>query len=148
MRKIILITSAALFYFGTAIETQAEVISCVNGKYANGEACERCGDNCNWSFDTTSGKLSVSGSGKMYDYNGYWDSENNVYFSDTPWNSFSGHIKSVDVQGVSNIGKRAFWGTSGALRTATIADSVTSIGQGAFYNANLAGITLPETLEK
>ncbi len=143
-------TLTIFFTIATTAKSWAEVISCVNGKYADGTACEKCGDNCNWSFDTVSGKLSVTGSGKMYDYSGTWDSDNQKYTSNTPWADYmlNHKINSVDVQSVENIGKHAFYGSGGSLKQANIGDSVKSIGQKAFYSANIKEITLPESLEE
>ena len=141
-------TLALLFTLITTAESQAEVINCVNGKYADGTACEKCGDNCNWSFDTMSGKLSVTGSGKMYDYSGTW--VDHKWVTNNPWANMSimSKIKSVDVQGVENIGSSAFSGSGLSLKQANIGDSVKSIGQGAFYWADIKEITLPESLEE
>ena len=139
---------ALLFTIAIIAESQAEVISCVNGKYADGTACEKCGDNCNWSFDLESGKLSVTGSGKMYDYNGKWVDD--TFVTNNPWANMSmmSKIKSVDVLGVENIGNHAFSGSGGHLTQANIGDSVKSIGQAAFYMAKIKEITLPESLEE
>ena len=136
---------------GIITESRAEEISCVNGKYADGTACEKCGDNCNWSFDLESGKLSVTGSGKMYNnYSGSWDSDNKKYISNTPWADYmvNHKIKSVDMQGVENISTYAFSGSNGSLKQANIGDSVKSIGGAAFYGASIKEITLPESLEE
>ena len=145
LHNSIVVSCSLMFCF--SVRTEASIISCINGTDADGKACESCGENCNWTFDTESGKLNISGSGKMNDYSGYWDEENKVYVSDTPWSEYKRKIKSVDVQGVSNIGNRAFFGSNGSLESCNIADTVTDIGKGAFYSANLKNIVLPESLE-
>ena len=150
LRLVKVLGLVAVLSVGIISESQAEVISCVNGKYADGTVCEKCGDNCNWSFDLESGKLSVTGSGKMYGYSGTWDSDNQKYISNTPWADYmlNHKIKSVDVQGVENIGSSAFYGSNGSLKQANIGDSVKSINGGAFYAAGIKEITLPESLEE
>ncbi|MBQ7580977.1 MAG: leucine-rich repeat domain-containing protein, partial [Clostridia bacterium] len=88
-------------------------------------ATGQCGDNVFWSFNSSTGTLTISGTGKMYDYN--WNG--------SPFYENSS-IKSVTIQsGVTSIGKDAFsWCSS--LTSITIPDSVTNIGDSAFSGCN------------
>ncbi len=86
------------------------------------------GSNLTWSLDSD-GVLTISGSGAMEDFaNG----------ASMPWYSKRANIKTVVIEsGVTNIGKNAFTGFT-AIATATISDTVTSIGDKAFSNSSLA----------
>ncbi len=86
------------------------------------------GSNLTWSLDSD-GVLTISGSGAMEDFaNG----------ASMPWYSKRANIKTVVIEsGVTNIGKNAFTGFT-AIVTATISDTVTSIGDKAFSNSSLA----------
>ena len=85
----------------------------------------KCGDNLTYSLDTSTGVLTISGTGKMNDYSsgpyGHSPFDNNSY------------IKSIIIEnGVTSIGRYAFSGCK-SLTSITIPDSVTSIGSMAFY---------------
>ena len=78
---------------------------------------------CTWSFDEETNTLTISGNGKMGDYN--WS-------SDMPWYDFDYDIKNVVIEnGVTSIGRGAFSGCRN-LTGVTIPDSVTNIGEEAF----------------
>ena len=82
-----------------------------------------CGDNITWVLDTN-GTLTISGSGKMYDY----DEDNPTPFL----GAYYPYIKKIIVQGkVTHIGNSAFESCQDAV-TVTLPDSVTSIGYRAF----------------
>ncbi|MBQ3904871.1 MAG: leucine-rich repeat domain-containing protein [Eubacterium sp.] len=86
----------------------------------------KCGDNVNYTFNAATGRLVITGTGKMYDYE---------VFGDSPFEN-NKDIKIVDVSsGVTSIGDRAFPGCTGietlALSEAT---SLTEIGELAFAN--------------
>ena len=54
-----------------------------------------CGDNLNWSLDTETGLLKITGEGDM---------------SSNPWSSYKHLIKSVEIgNGVTSIGEDAFY---------------------------------------
>ena len=130
-------------------ESRAEVINCVNGKYADGTDCEKCGDNCNWSFDTESGKLNISGSGKMYNYSFSTDSETNAQYTTAPWKAYKEEIKSVKVDGLSTIGSYAFCNSGGKLTAVEMGNTVTDINEGAFaWNGSISTIKLSDSLKK
>ena len=99
----------------------------------------KCGDNVTYSLDTSTGLLTISGTGDMYDYGGS---------SYSPFkNYYSSSIKSVIIKnGVTSIGNGAFYDCT-SLISITIPDSVTSIGEYAFCNCtSLTSITIPNSV--
>ncbi|MGN0529233.1 MAG: leucine-rich repeat protein [Eubacterium sp.] len=90
---------------------------------ANYIAIGSCGENVNYEFNRLTGKLIISGSGEMYDYDTSSDTSGN--FNPTPF-YHNDSIKSVDVK-----------------------EGVTSIGDAAFYCCeNITDITTPKSLKR
>lgn len=66
---------------------------------ASAEINYSCGSHATWWLDTKTGELTVSGTGKMYDY------EN----STAPWSTYSSYIQSVEiVEGITYLGSNSF----------------------------------------
>ncbi len=122
----------------------------------------KCGDNLTWSFDSSNGTLTISGSGKMTDYG---DSKSSVG-EQAPWVSKMEEVKKIVIKdGVTSIGNNAFLrvdiyeGSASAgvsatllptvLESVTIPNSVTSVGDYAFcgctkltsVSGDLSGVT-------
>ena len=95
-----------------------------------------CGKNLTWDF--TDGVLTISGTGKMNDYE---------YIGDAPWYSSRSSITSVIINdGVTSIGDGAFADCS-SLTSIEIPNNVISIGGSAFYGCkNLTSITIPNSV--
>ena len=97
-----------------------------------------CGENANWSLDTETGVLEITGTGAMTDYGSS---------SYLPWNNYSDSITSVTVgDGITSIGILAFSGCS-AIISIEIPNSVTAIGISAFKGcSSLASIEIPNSV--
>lgn len=93
-----------------------------------------CGENATWNLDTDSGRLTISGTGPMYDYEG---------LGEQPWIHISDSIRSVVVEsGVTSIGNAAFSDCE-KLKSAVIESSVTRIGDNAFTSCfSLSDVTI------
>ena len=96
----------------------------------------RCGNNITWSLDS-SGNLSLTGTGAMYDYS----------YSGSPWYARRGDIVRINVgNGITSVGDYAFNNCSN-LTSATIGSGVITIKEDAFRECgNLASIYLPASL--
>lgn len=105
-----------------------------------------CGQSATWSFDRTTGTLSISGTGKMNNYQGVEmvDLRTQIKSGPAPWNSFASEIKTVVIAaGITSIGSYAFKGCN--LTTISIPDSVSYIGLCAFEGCdNLKHVTIPD----
>ena len=89
---------------------------------------------CEWSFDESTGTLTISGSGAMADYL-------------KPWMNLD--VKNIVIEnGVTVIGKNTFEDCS-YLETVTIADSVTSIGDNAFAGCeSMTEAVIPDSVKE
>ena len=96
-----------------------------------------CGDNLTYTYDYSTGKLNISGTGPMYDRDasyssGFWADATEVIMS----------------SGITYIGARAFKNTD-KLKSITIPDTVTGIGEDAFEACySLETVKLPSELKE
>lgn len=99
-----------------------------------------CGEDITWSLDTSTGALTIIGTGEM-EYSSY-------YYSDLPFYEYCDIITSVTIgEGVTSIGEYAFVQCE-KLTAITIPESVTVIEGSAFeYCTSLTEIDLPDGLE-
>lgn len=142
-----------------------ELPSFFNFKVWAAETSGTCGDNVTWSFDESTGELTVSGTGDMTNY-GF---DNNGSQIESPWNDLKSVITSVIVsEGVTSIGDGAFKGCSsivnveipgtvkhigmhafwdcGTFENVTLGYGIESIGVQAFSSSKFAEITLPDSI--
>lgn len=99
---------------------------------------DKCGDDCSWTFDTDTGKLTVSGTGDMYDY--LWD---------YPWVDYQQNIKTVDIQeGITKIGYSALSSLSN-MESVNLPLSLSVIGTDAMsYAQSLTSIIIPDSVQR
>ena len=101
------------------------------------DASGQCGENVYYTFDASTGMLTISGSGAMYDYSS----------KDIPWQSYRSSVKTVEIEsGVTNICSYEFYYCD-SLTSITLPNSITSIGYIAFaFCTSLASITIPDSV--
>ena len=125
MKKIFLILSLSMFSVVVIEKSRADDVTIVD----SGNCGINGADNCQWSLDSK-GKLTVTGSGATDNYTSGALNGQGIYKS--PWSTYQFDITSVDVSGISTIGKGAF-GFLPNLKDVYIADSVTKLGIDAFW---------------
>ena len=116
-----------------------------------------CGANLTYTYSEALGKLTIQGTGAMYDYSSS---------SPAPWNSYKGDIITIVIEdGATSVGSYAFYGCSNLysvtfgkdvktvgerafsgcsnIKKVIALDNVTSIGSSAFYGCSgLASVTI------
>ena len=101
--------------------------------------CGAGGDNLVWTLDWD-GLLSISGTGKMADYDG-------DEFNSAPWRNYSADIKSaVIAEGAASVGSLAFY-TCENITDIKLPDGITTIGRAAFSGCTrLENIVIPDSV--
>lgn len=148
-QKILSIASSVLIFVGSLSVPICSVAEAVfsSGVHAREYATTgKCGGNVSWSFDKTSGKLTVSGHGEMTNPN-----ENGLSKDASPsiWNDFKEDIISVEISdGITSIASSAFNGCSNLI-SVELPNCIKTIRESAFEDcANLSAINLPDSLTK
>lgn len=98
----------------------------------------KCGPSAYWSFDSSTGTLTISGSGAMEDYE----------YGNYPWMDYRNSIQTIVIgDQITQIGRNAFPWT--ACSTIKFGKNVRSIGERAFNGCrNLNGdLTLPDSVQ-
>ena len=128
MKRFISLFMTVIMIFSVVISTDMLSVSATDNS------------NIKWSFDSKTGTLTISGTGKMDDY---------YYFEPNlaPWYKYRNNISRVTInKGVTSIGDFAFEYCS-KLTNIIIPNSVTSIGYSAFSNcSSLTSITIPNSV--
>ena len=98
-----------------------------------------CGDNISWSVDESTGVLTLTGTGAMYDHN---DSDN-----PTPWHYMADQIIAVAVsEGITQFGSYAFADCVNAV-SVQIPSTLKVVNYRAFYNCSaLTELSFPASL--
>lgn len=132
-----------VYYNGISEQWDAIVIDSSNNEYLESATkhfreVNFCGDSLTWTLEN--GTLTISGTGKMYDY----DSGQNK----TPWVDEASAITNVVIgDGVTHIGEHAFEGCEKVIGI-NIPSSVKSIGKCAFASCeSLKELTIPDGVE-
>ncbi len=96
-----------------------------------------CGANLTWTFDESTGTLTISGTGEMDSFD----------FDNRPWEDYLSSIVSVVIDdGVTSISDDVF-GHCTSLTSVTIPNSITFIGKTVFYCCtSLANIVIPKSV--
>lgn len=108
-------------------------------QYFSNSINQMCGDFAFYDIDLSTGKLTISGSGAMWDYDGT---------NQAPWRQYATQITSVEISGgITSIGKNAFYGMSAFTGAVNIPASVTLIDEYAFALCiGISELTLSEGL--
>ena len=134
VKKVLSILLCVTLMLGTAAiggEGLTEMLGAFSVKASAVEVSGKCGDGVYYTFDESTGLLTISGDGEVsYEFFG--------------WNSI---IKTVLIEtGVTGISDSVFYDCTG-LTSITIPDSVTSIGRSAFSGCTgLTSITIPDSV--
>jgi len=123
----------SFFQYGCIISIFAAVVAVlmfVAIPVAGDDTCAdhtgQCGDDLSWDYDESDRILTITGTGKMFDYS--WEGG--------PWHCYSEHIAAVALpEGLTYIGSNAFIRFT-ALDSVSIPGTVTSIGEGAFSSCS------------
>lgn len=96
-----------------------------------------CGENVAWSFNNSTGTLTISGIGDMLDY----------HLGSIPWKDYKSSITEIIFDGeITYIGSHAFCGLKN-ITEINIPETVTKIGQSAFNNcSSLEAVTIPDSV--
>lgn len=106
----------------------------------------KCGDDITYTLDKN-GLLTITGTGKMYDYTTVYHQSIMNDISDSPFYA-NMSIKAVMIsEGITGIGKNVFYGC-GCMTSIILPGSVTSIGDKAFYGcSSLSSVRLSDSIE-
>lgn len=95
-------------------------------------------DRAEWTFNTSTGILTVSGNGAVPGY---------LMFEEAPWSVFEGYITSVVyAPGITNVGSASF-ADCASVTSVTLAGTVTEIGDEAFSGTGITSVSLPKGLK-
>ena len=107
----------------------------------------KCGDNLTWLYDFDTYTLTITGTGKMYDYSATSDMFKNE-LTTAPWGNISFITDVVIDEGITYIGEFAFVSCD-YLKNVSLPSSLTEIGNYAFIRScRLENINLPYGLKK
>ena len=130
---------ADVYYSGTQVEWDNISIAANNTALTGAplhldDIKGSCGEHLNFSLNTETGTLTITGTGAMYDYDSDY----------APWDDYRESIATVTLSsGVTTIGKSAFMNMP--ITEIYFPESITAIGGNAFCNcAGLTDVVLPE----
>lgn len=116
----------------TPVETEV-----INKLYSKNIAFGSCGDSAEWVL-YEDGEMQITGSGVMYNYSSD---------SPAPWDKYRSQIRSLKIEGITNIGNDTFVGCEN-LEKIGLSDSITKIGNTAFRDCtSLKEIEFPPSVK-
>jgi len=112
------------------------VFGWISAGISNAQQSGSCGENLKWNFDSSTGKLEISGKGNMEE-------------GSMPWSNFKSTIHSLSLEdGITSISQRAFQECR-VLKNLNIPNSVTYIGSLAFADCDeLESVNIPNALTR
>ena len=125
----------------TAFAADSDIIA---SGYCGGEGD---GTNLEWVL-TEDGTLTISGEGKMADYDSQY--KNEVLITTAPWGTYTHKLSILVLEnGITTIGEYAFMGCTGFTGSLTIPDSVTTIGMYAFHTCSgfIGNLVIPDSVQ-
>ncbi len=103
-----------------------------------------CGENLSWRLDSGAKTLTITGTGDMFDYEGY--EEHYIGGNTSPWFGYENLYDTVIIEdGVTGIGSYAFYWS--AAKTVIIGNDVSRIGEAAFVECEMTSLTLGSSLK-
>lgn len=143
------------------------ILCIVRPNYKNNENIKtgKCGENVTYTFDKSTGTLTISGTGEMWDFINEGTPDINPFI---PWQHYKDKIKKVVVEdGITEIGEKSFYfchnleeiiipssvvnidyeafAYSG-LKKAVIPNGVKTIEARAFFSCSLVKVTIPKSV--
>ena len=108
------------------------------------EKTGKCGDNVTWTFNESTGLMTISGKGEMWSYN----QEEGMGGKTQPWKNWRDKIKRVIIkEGITLVGDSAFY-SCGSIQKVDFPESLRVIDNFAFYScSSLSDAPLPEKLD-
>ena len=109
--------------------------------YPEGMRGGECGENLTWLLNEKTGKLTISGSGDMTDYDDF--------SSNVPWYKYTNLIQTITIsEDVTSIGNGSF-GFCKNVEEIIVPEGISRIGDYAFYHCEkLKSVSLPESLKE
>ena len=108
-----------------------------------------CGTSCTATLDDE-GNFLVTGSGPMTDYDAIIDSEGKPVITTAPWADYLTQIRTLEIEGVTNVGKDAFYNNRAKISNVSvkIGDTIEEIGAGAFHKIGMSDLEMSDSIKK
>ncbi len=130
-------------------ELQLTLFSDYKSNGSNAEFSGKCGDSAYWNLDESTGTLTISGTGAIYDYNDACPIFSYDPYIDPPYCEHQGYIRSIDIQeGITAVGNKAFYGSYTAVTEYKLPESLEYIGDYAFYTSGDEDVPTSITIPK
>ncbi len=99
-----------------------------------------CGDNLTWEFDDSTGTLTISGTGEMYDYERLGSTD----YTNAPWDEYRESISSLVIsEGITSVGERAFYSHEYKFDTVYLPESLTQFNGDYNFMGHITDLYIP-----